>query len=377
MLTHDQVNFIKQYVTEEYYDTEKLLSYLNIHNVVGNEIFDLVIRKNTNRNVKCIEYEYGFSPVPVDVFVKRIPFYFYVCDYYKKEFGSLSSIIYDMRWNEHREHDYEHMYIALEKLLYEYKLKVPDIFSYIVNQHGPSTGNSRVLFMWIEYLEMCQSMNIDNKFPESITYAYNDILERTGKEPIIYMPGLVGFNENFLRIDNEIIVGGQFPCDSNNIPALKWIGVWIENAEYVKATNCYSMGRESNEKELHIGLNPKTKIYLPNIYNDDDDNEDVWYLIYTGSYIMELDRTALKFYRNYRGMKQQQIADAVGVQLRTYQKWEKGETIPDGENLIKLMNCLNIPSVQDFIKNDPIYDNNFTLFRNRENYGLKENDNDI
>ena len=76
----------------------------------------------------------------------------------------------------------------------------------------------------------------------------------------------------------------------------------------------------------------------------------------------------VKFYRNEIGLTQQTLADAVGVQLRTYQKWEKGETIPDGYNLIKLMNYLNIESVQHFIINNPIYDNGFEKFKARDTY---------
>ena len=121
------------------------------------------------------------------------------------------------------------------------------------------------------------------------------------------------------------------------------------------------------EKELHIGITPKTKIYMPNIYNDNDGG-DMWYPVYFGPLAMEFDKDALKFYRNQIDITQQKLADAVGVQLRTYQKWEKGETIPDGYNLIKLMNYLNIESVQNFIINDPIDDEGFFKFRAREKY---------
>lgn len=59
----------------------------------------------------------------------------------------------------------------------------------------------------------------------------------------------------------------------------------------------------------------------------------------------------------------------IGIQVRTYQKWEKGEAKPDGYNLIRLMNLLDIDSVQDFLKNTPIEDdNNYTKFRNRKKY---------
>jgi hypothetical protein len=132
-------------------------------------------------------------------------------------------------------------------------------------------GRDDVFFKWVHYLDLCYELHIDNKFPNDFLYEYNRILTVAGEEPVIYMPGLVGFNEIFLRQDREIIIGGEFPCDGNNDPVLEWIGVWIENAEYVRSTNCYSMSESPTlEKELHIGLTPSTKIYMPNIYNSSD-----------------------------------------------------------------------------------------------------------
>lgn len=110
-----------------------------------------------------------------------------------------------------------------------------------------------------------------------------------------------------------------------------------------------------------------TKIYMPNIYNSGNCS-DTWYPIYFGPLVMEFDKDALKFYRKQNEVTQQAVATAIGVQLRTYQKWEKGDTIPDGYNLIKLMNYLNIESVQNFMVNDPIYDEKFVKFRSRKTY---------
>ena len=220
----------------------------------------------------------------------------------------------------------------------------------------------------VHYLDLCQELHIDNKLPLNFLYEYNRILELAGLPPIIYDPGLVGFNENFLRRDREIIIGGEFPCDENNMPILKWIGIWIENAAYVKAENGFSMGNSLTlEKELHIGLTPDTKIYMPNIYNSND-SHDVWYPIYFGPRVMSFDSEALKYYRNRLNVTQQELAEAIGVQIRTYQKWEKGDTIPDGYNLIRLMNYLDIESVQEFVDNSPFIDDDFEAFRKRKSY---------
>lgn len=48
MLTENQMTIINTYVNEKYFDKEKLIKYLNLHEIVGNEIFDYVDRKNRN-----------------------------------------------------------------------------------------------------------------------------------------------------------------------------------------------------------------------------------------------------------------------------------------------------------------------------------------
>ena len=83
---------------------------------------------------------------------------------------------------------------------------------------------------------------------------------------------------------------------------------------------------------------------------------------------MSFNSETLRSYRTRLDFTQQELADAIGVQIRTYQKWEKGDTIPDGYNLIRLMNYLNIDSVQEFIDNSPIIDDDFIAFSQRKSY---------
>ena len=45
----------------------------------------------------------------------------------------------------------------------------------------------------------------------------------------------------------------------------------------------------------------------------------------------------------------QEVADAIGATVRTYQKWENGETTPDGHFLLRLMNWLDIPDAQSVV----------------------------
>jgi len=43
-----------------------------------------------------------------------------------------------------------------------------------------------------------------------------------------------------------------------------------------------------------------------------------------------------------RNLLQKDIAEAVGVHVRTYQKYEKNERIPDANTIIKLCNYFNV-----------------------------------
>ena len=366
MISKEQEHFVRNYISTEYFDPDKVVSYLRIHDKVGDEIFDLALKPQTKRNIRLVGDRIGFATTDTEVFIRRVPFYFYEPDFDKDQHGDLLSFFCGTDNYDERK-DIERVYGALEKLFYHYNISVPDIMGYSVKTTGYYKRND-IFFKWVHYLDLCQELHIDNKLPLNFLYEYNRILELAGLPPIIYDPGLVGFNENFLRRDREIIIGGEFPCDENNVPVLRWIGIWIENAAYVKAVDCYGMGNTPTlEKELHIGLTPDTKIYMPNIYNSDD-SHDVWYPIYFGPRVMSFNSETLKYYRNRLDLTQQELSDAVGVQLRTYQKWEKGDTIPDGYNLIRLMNYLDIDSVQEFVDNSPFIDDDYVTFSARKSY---------
>ena len=367
MITKEQEQFIKNYMPNEYFDSDKVISYLKIHDMVGDEIFDLALKKQTNRNIRLVKEGFGFNVTDTETFIRRVPFYFYEPDFSKGQHGDLLSF-FSGRDNIEAREDIERIYRILEKLFYYYKINIADVLGYTIKVSGSYCRND-IFYNWIDYLDLCESLNIDNKCPKNFLYEYNRVLALCGKDPIIYEPGLIGYNENFLRMENEIIISGEFPCDYEGNPVLKWIGVWIEDADYVRTSDCISYGGDITlEKELHIGLTPTTKIYMPNIYNDEDESCNVWYPIHFGPLVMEFDKHALEFFRNRRGLTQKKVADSVGVNVRTYQKWERGESIPDGYNLIRLMNYLNIDSVQSFVANYPFEDDNFKTFRNRKKY---------
>ncbi len=368
MITPDQENFIKQFVNENIFDFHSILSYLRLHDVVGEEIFKIAKKDDVIYN-RVVEHGFGYLPIDTTKFVRRVPFYFYVANYDKRHFGDLSDIIraiYVSRNYDIDDYDVlERIYIILEKMYYYHKMSIIDIMDYAHNINS-SEYKGDFFFRWAHYLDLCEALHLENKYPLNFIYETNRVIQLAGEEPDIFEPGLIGFNEPFIRKDNEIIIGGEFPFTIDNKPALQWIGIWIEDAAYVEMCDAYDMdGKAFFEKELHIGLSPTTKIYLPYYPND---NELVWDPIYFGPLVMDFDNDVLKLFRTKRKFTQQQVADAVGVQLRTYQKWEKGEVKPDGYNLIRLMNFLNIESVQDFLKNTPIEDSNYEKFRARKHY---------
>lgn len=55
----------------------------------------------------------------------------------------------------------------------------------------------------------------------------------------------------------------------------------------------------------------------------------------------------LRSTRIFRGITQQKTADAMGVSLRHYQKYESGEVEPDFMGLVEVSDFLNVPS--DFL----------------------------
>ena len=370
MITQEQENFIRQFIKKDTFDIDKIVSYLKLHDIVGEEIFQIAIREDNNYG-RLITRGYGYYPIDTEIFVRRVPFYFYTPNYNKDQFGDLSDIIrtitskYAYKIEDNKV--LEDLYTALEKMFYIRGMSILDIMSY-AHKIGETDNEGGFFFRWAHYLDLCDKLHIDNKYPKNFLFETNKILELAGENADIFDTGYVGSNEPYIRNGNEIIVGGELPYDENNQAALQWIGVWIENAAYIEVDNAYGMTSDPKflEKELRIGLTPMTKIYLP--YTTDDE-KIIWDPIYFGPLVMDFDNSTLKKFRERAGLTQQLVADSIGIQVRTYQKWEKGEAKPDGYNLIRLMNLLDIDSVQDFLKNTPIEDdNNYTKFRNRKKY---------
>lgn len=372
----DQENIIKKYVNSSIYDIQKLKTYLNIHDEVGSDVFSFITKdveqvynkpRRMLRNYK-LHSGFGFPVVSVETFIKRIPFYFYEPDVKNKYYSDLIDLLESYKEEKTIyleiavEPNYESLYLTLEELFYEYQIPIEMIFNYVTKQTG-SIKRYDIFEKWIAYLKLAREFEITDYCPKNILYAYNLALEKAGKEPILYeVEPVVGFNEFFIRAGVEILVGGEFPIDDNGQVVRRWVLVSVENEKYMKTYQ--DLEHVSLLVELHIGIDNNTKVYLANIFNENQDGIPYWYPVYFGPSVMEFDSSALKIHRKYMGVTQEDVANAVGVQLRTYQNWEADNgSKPDGYSLIRIMNYLDIESVQFIIKNEIIQDEGFAKFK--------------
>lgn len=177
--------------------------------------------------------------------------------------------------------------------------------------------------------------------PERLITAYNGLLKKKGDTPVIYKVKYDIRDGIYQRNKMKLFFNGQFPCDEKGNPVMEWIGIKVENAGKISC-DC----KRSAEGNLCVEILSDTKIFVL----EEDDDGDYWDLAYCGPKAMTFDYESLQFYRKQMGLTQQQVADAIDANVRTYQKWEQGVTTPDCQNLIRLMNWLDIPDVQAVIK---------------------------
>lgn len=358
-LTPEQIEFIHDNINAKYIDEGALIKYLEKNNIVEKVVFDRCSKVPKSRDWLSRD-ERGFDNLaeyePVDrlTFIRRIPFYFYV-----PEKGNIGRIF---RIHEHSRNpeDTERFYRSLEHLHYDLHIPVEVIFEYPCTQAytpsrekggwdfsmiEPAPYNPRIMFPeWVEYLGMCEKLQWHDYTPRRFLTAYNRALEALDQSPRIYKPEHDSLF-TMIREGRTYTCHGIFPCDEDNRPILRWTNIKVERAAAVTFSGDYSWCGE-----LKIELTPYTRIYLKGQFGDDISYEgkpdpEEWYMVYSGPMTMAFDYEALKAARKAAKLTQKQVADAIGVSERTYQKWEYGATIPDGHNLIRIMNWLEISDV--------------------------------
>ncbi|ODA43049.1 helix-turn-helix transcriptional regulator [Desulfosporosinus sp. BG] len=344
-LTEQQQNAIKLHIQEKEV-IEKLFDYLSRHEIVGEEIFPYLGEKFSD-----LSDRYTYRPVSKDTFIRRLPFYCYKPDLNEGCIGNLSQYvngIISKHMTGQSEHDFdnwlEKMYCTLETMLYDLNLDVKTIFEYPIEQTG-YCSRTDILFEWAHYLELTKKFDIQKKTPEHLIVDYNLLLERANLLPIIYELTEQFIGEYISRSGNIFRMEGTFPCDRNGQPILRWIGVTIKNAKKI-----WAVVDKKLKGTLFVEATPKTAIWGLNCWGTNDDGTDAWYDLYIAPLLMEFDFIALKDIRKREKLTQQQVADAIGAAVRTYQKWESGDTTPDCHYLLRLMNVLDIREINELTK---------------------------
>lgn len=63
-----------------------------------------------------------------------------------------------------------------------------------------------------------------------------------------------------------------------------------------------------------------------------------------------MDHNNLKLYRTQNGLTQEQLAEKIGVSRQAVAKWEKGETLPDIDNIIALADLYGV-TIDSLVRN--------------------------
>lgn len=354
MIKEEDVKLIKDTLDESWFDSDALIEYLNTHEIVSNDVFKAVVIDQDSmpaRLLKDLWDKYGFNPVPVKTFLRRLPFYFYYPrdDEKRITHAWLGAIIRRIEVrkelsDEAYAEELEKRYQALEEIHYHFHISVEDIFGYMdIRGHRLNTDQ----FMeWYDYLKICEEIHWYDYMPDNFAYKYNLALEAAGRKPVIYELHEILPNEYCFRDGNTMEIQGDFPVDPAGNPVIRWIGIILKNAGEIRA---YVKKDKHVAWKIEITLTPRTELYARNLYNDESECES-WYRLYAGPQIMEFDYTVLKDRRQKLKMTQKEVAEAIGATLRTYQKWETGETTPDSKFLLRLLNWLDIRDVVDATK---------------------------
>ena len=398
MLTSEQISIIRKYVPEKYFSQEKLIRYLSIHEKVGVEVFGYVAKKYYSDAIdgfetvlpnmfkeswdmheydpeKYFEHEH-YESEDVNTFVKRIPFNFYHREERKgKEINgdevelwtpvAITDFTYSVGTEpfygmyNHRESplSLEDMYSKLEFLFYDKGYSLKEIFDYPDSICWAEGGE--IICDWFDYIDMCFDLGWTEYMPKNFYYKYNLARESLGKDPVVFMiqeydveawardPSQVQY---YKRNGNQLEMFGIFPCDDEGNPVLRWAAVDIKYAEEITCSKMNEL-----ESLLTIVLGPKTVVRAKiqtkrdKIGNPIHGTEPEWVQLYAGPQNMTFNYKVLKERRRKLGYTQQDVADAVQANVRTYQKWENGETKPDGYYLLRLLNWLDITSINDVI----------------------------
>lgn len=128
---------------------------------------------------------------------------------------------------------------------------------------------------------------------------------------------------------------------------MRWIGIDIRNPKKVECTDHNGL-----ECHMKVMLDPDTVIKILMHEHDEIGNviEEIdpeWIQIYAGPQMMSFNYIILKEKRiGAWDILSRKLLSISQANVRTYQKWENGETKPDGYFLLRILNWLDINDIQ-------------------------------
>lgn len=399
-ITAEEENIVRQNVNTNFFDVEAFIDYLNTHEDIGLEIFE-----NTLKD-KRVSWTYLRLLEPTDrsVFIKRLPIYFYDLEAdasepsmsvffkgymrYKEDVPEIHLEFLEMEAGVENEDEdrfqfsYEPLYKMIDEVVFDYKIPIHKVLEYLDKQCG-DVNEFFVFDVWLKYIKIVENLSEDNVFPKNILYAYNTELVKRGEKPIIYYPAVDPTGDPVIfRKNGSILIGGYFPKDENGDLVKEWIGIWAENivplteseikaAELRKQALENRGGHQSPELKttirLKTGADTRVFIAQEEVVGEDAFGQDeivqYWKQEYVGPKVMKFDFSYIAKRREKLGMTIKDVSEATDINMRTYQRIESCETAPDGLNLIRIMDILNIDSYAKFIKRDRIDDIGFEKYR--------------
>lgn len=347
---------LNKYIDNNLYDVDGLFEYIKYKTNVELSSLHTFVRKV---NVPFLKRNYGLRENPyfeatnwfddsdeidIDLFLRRVPFFFHL--YSNKERGLTSNfgtllLCFHSGFLQNEE-DFYHI---LDKLHYSFDISLDNIFGYVLNQFGNLDSFNDYL-IWYEYASIIHESHQTDYTPKNLLWSFNKILSERGKEVRRYSI------DSWKRTDREIIVSGNLPFNpETNELEPSWILLWINNASKIYVEKGNSSDLRIN---VHIALQPDTFVYQ---YID-----DTWEQLYVGPTEMYFDLEAIRSKRKELKYTQDEVANIIGVSVRSYRYFEEGRYVPNGLQLIRLMNLLNFNDFEALIYKENIKDPELSKF---------------
>lgn len=377
----------QKYILEAVHDekvAEKIVEYLNVHKKeVGPEA--LFTSDGNSKMIFKSLFKESWNP---DDFLKRLPFFYetvsldefddyddglmhFDCTYGLSFEGILEEFNVPTRtsWsetdedeeegdddaeegNDYSEPEWEDLlnrFLAIyDKAVLHYGISCHDLLKWLFSEHYRNFQNDwmfDVVLRFEKYLELCEKTNRTITLPEDLTVSLNLLKEKVGEKPEIVCRV---WGEPQREGDNLVYHFSYIPL-IDNIPVLRWMGIRTNGTEKVIARphkpSDWDVTGEEAGKDLVIELKLDSKVEI-------FDGEK-WRTDYLGPNRLDVDLSVLRKRRKELGFKQAHVAEAVGVELRTYQKWESNEKEGikgvKGISLVRLMHYLGF-GLYDVIK---------------------------